>query len=630
MAGRESMDGHTTGTGTEENPRAAIDTGGAGEVAIDTEGAAEVAIDTEGAAQAAIDTEGGAQAAFAATLVDEWVRAGLSEAVIAPGSRSTPLALALAEDGRLRLHIRLDERAAGFLALGLSRATGRATVVVTTSGTASAELHPAVAEADLAGVPMVVCTADRPPELQGVGAPQTMNQTGLYGSAARWAMAVAVPERSQDGMWRSLAARSVAEAEAAPSGPGPVHLNLAFRDPLVARPGPMPPGRSDGRPWHHVSRPVLGATPADVAAVAGGPGRGVLVVGAGAGDPDAVHEAATALGWPVLADPRSGARTPGPATVAAADAILRSPHACDRLRPEVVVHLGERWTSRALADWLRQPGVRHVLVDPDWRWRDPDRLAATVLRTDPTALCRAVAETVPEPLAGPEWRTTWTSAEAAAQAALATALDSRGELTEPRVARTLFDALPSEATLVVGSSMPIRDLEWFAATRHRPPAVLANRGVNGIDGTIATALGVAAGRGPVAVLLGDLSFLHDAGALLGAAETSEVSCTLVVVDNHGGGIFSFLPQASRLPADTFELLFGTPQAADVCTVAAAYGARVVRAADEGELRAALKEQVGSPGVSMIHLRTDRAANVAVHDRTHRTVARALAELWAPR
>ncbi|MGW5694941.1 thiamine pyrophosphate-binding protein [Streptomyces asiaticus] len=211
MAGRESTDGY----------------------AADTESGAQAARDTEGGAQAARDIEGGAQAAFAATLVDEWVRAGLSDAVIAPGSRSTPLALALAEDGRTRLHIRLDERAAGFLALGLSRATGRATVVVTTSGTASAELHPAVAEADLAGVPMVVCTADRPPELQGVGAPQTMVQTGLYGSAVRWAVAVAVPERSQDGMWRSLAARAVAEAEAGPSGPGPVHLNLAFRDPLA-------------------------------------------------------------------------------------------------------------------------------------------------------------------------------------------------------------------------------------------------------------------------------------------------------------------------------------------------------------------------------------------------------------
>lgn len=598
--------------------------------AADTDRGAQATRGIESGAQAARDMEGGAQAAFAATLVDEWVRAGLSDAVIAPGSRSTPLALALAEDGRMRLHIRLDERAAGFLALGLSRATGRATVVVTTSGTASAELHPAVAEADLAGVPMVVCTADRPPELQGVGAPQTMVQTGLYGSAVRWAVAVAVPERSQDGMWRSLAARAVAEAEAGPSGPGPVHLNLAFRDPLVARPGPLPPGRADGRPWHHVGRPVPTATPADVAAVADGHERGVLLVGAGAGDPVAVHAAAAALGWPVLADPRSGARTPGPGTVAAADAILRSPHARDRLRPEAVVHLGERWASRAVADWLRQPGIRHVLVDPDWRWRDPDRLAATVLRTEPTALCRAVAEAAPEPPAGPEWRAAWASAEAIAQAAVADALDGRGGLTEPRVARTLFDALPTEATLVVGSSMPVRDLEWFAAPRHRPPAVLANRGVNGIDGTIATALGVAAARSPVAVLLGDLTFLHDAGALLGAAEAPDVSCTLVVVDNHGGGIFSFLPQASHLPEDTFELLFGTPQAADVCAVAAAYGVGIVRAADEGELRSALKEKVGSPGVSMIHLRTDRTANVAVHDQAHRTVARALEELWTPR
>ncbi|GAA0594966.1 2-succinyl-5-enolpyruvyl-6-hydroxy-3-cyclohexene-1-carboxylic-acid synthase [Streptomyces crystallinus] len=566
---------------------------------------------------------GRVQATFAATLVDEWVRFGVTDAVVSPGSRSTPLALALAADGRLRLHIRLDERSAGFFALGLARRTGRVPLVLTTSGTAAAELHPAVAEADLGGVPMLVCTADRPPELQQVAAPQTMRQPGLYGSAVRWAADLPVPEPGQGVYWRSLAARAAAEAGYGPAGPGPVHLNLAFRDPLVAAPGPLPPARATG-PWHRVARGVATPPPEavrDLAARAGE--RGVIVAGSGAGAPEAVRALADALGWPLLADPRSGARTPHGATVAAADAILRAPAARERLRPTTVLHLGERWASRVMADWLAQPAVEHLSVDPDWRWRDPQRTTDTLLRTDPTTLCRAVAEAVPD-AAPPAWRAAWAAAEAAAQRAMDQVLNSYGDWTEPRVARQLWAALPSHTALVVGSSMPIRHLEWFTAPRHRPPSVLSNRGVNGIDGVVSTALGAAAAAtDPVVALLGDLTFLHDAGSLLGAADAG-LSCTFVVVDNHGGGIFSFLPPARELPAATFEALFGTPQSADIPAIAAAYGATVRSAGDHRQLDAVLAELVGKQGVSVIHVRTDREANVAVHECVHSAVAEAVA------
>ncbi|MFG2146326.1 2-succinyl-5-enolpyruvyl-6-hydroxy-3-cyclohexene-1-carboxylic-acid synthase [Streptomyces sp. NPDC048696] len=567
---------------------------------------------------------GGVQATFVATLVDEWARAGVTDAVVCPGSRSTPLALALAADDRLRLHIRVDERSAGFFALGVARRSGRVPLILTTSGTAAAELHPAVAEADLAGVAMLVCTADRPPELQEVAAPQTMRQAGLFGSAVRWAADLGVPEPGQGVFWRSLAARAIAEAAYGSSGPGPVHLNLAFRDPLVAEPGPLPSARADG-PWHRVVRGVRAPAPEAVRELAARAGtRGIIVAGGGAGDPEAVHALAAALGWPVLADPRSAARTPRRTTVAAADAILRVPAMRDRLHPRTVLHLGERWASRTLTEWLAQPGIEHLVVDPDWRWRDPQRRADTVVCADPTELCHAVARAVPHTVPS-AWCDAWAAAESAAQAAMDELLDGYAELTEPAVARHLWSALLPHTSLVVGSSMPIRHLEWFGAPRHRPPSVLSNRGVNGIDGVVSTALGVAAASpDPVVALVGDLTFLHDAGALLGAGAAG-LSCTFVVVDNNGGGIFSLLPPARELPAATFEALFGTPQSADIPAIAAAYGAVVRTADDRRGFDAALAELVGKQGVSVIHVRTDRETNVTVHERVHAAVATALEE-----
>ncbi|MGH9081714.1 MAG: 2-succinyl-5-enolpyruvyl-6-hydroxy-3-cyclohexene-1-carboxylic-acid synthase, partial [Acidimicrobiales bacterium] len=317
------------------------------------------------------------QATFAATLADEWVRSGVTDAVVCPGSRSAPLALALAERAELRVHVRLDERGAGFFALGLAMATGRPPVVCTTSGTAAAELHPAVVEAHYGRVPVIVCTADRPPELQGVGAPQTIDQRGLFGSAVRWSADPGVPVESTRRTWRALAARAVLEASAGPTGPGPVHLNLAFREPLLAEAGPLPAGGADGRPSVRVGTApgtapgtVPGTAPGPAAGTAPGPGgatgadaartwhrrRGVLVAGAGAGPPELVLALAEALGWPLLADPRSGCRTDHPAVVGAADALLRSEAVGTALRPEVAVVLGSPWTSKALGAWLAGAG----------------------------------------------------------------------------------------------------------------------------------------------------------------------------------------------------------------------------------------------------------------------------------
>jgi 2-succinyl-5-enolpyruvyl-6-hydroxy-3-cyclohexene-1-carboxylate synthase len=531
------------------------------------------------------------QATFCATLVDEWVRGGVTHAVVSPGSRSTPLALALADDGRVRLHVHHDERAAAFLALGIGVASGVPAVVLTTSGTAAVELHPAVVEASQAGVPMLVCTADRPPELQSVGAPQTVDQAHLFGRAPRWFADPGVADEAAAGTWRSLAARALAEATGA--WPGPVHLNLPFREPLVGTAGPLPEGRVAA--WHTASHPEA------FERFELPPGRGVLVAGGGVRRPDAVLALADRLGWPVLADPRSGCRVPG--QVAAFDALLRVPGFAEEHRPDVVVRLGSPPASKVLAAWS---GAHEIAVAPTWI--DPDHRAATVVLGDPSAWCDAVVgEQAPD-----GWASSWRDADAAAQRAIDDALAAHAAVTEPFVARTVAAAATQ---LVVASSMPVRDVEWYA-----PPGTgctaFANRGANGIDGVVSTAVGVALGSGrPVTALVGDVAFLHDANALLGLADRG-VDVTVVVVDNRGGGIFSFLPQATALPPERFELLFGTPHDVDLAALAGAHGLPVTTVTAPADLRGAL---AGS-GPRVVLVPTDRAANVAVHEAVHAAVA----------
>ena len=571
------------------------------------------------------------QDTFAATLVDEWARAGVSDAVVAPGSRSTPLATALAADGRVRLHVIVDERSAGFFALGLGLATGRPAVVLTTSGTAAVELSPAVVEAHHARVPLLACTADRPPELHGVGAPQTIEQDRLFEGVLRARLNPGVADAASTSAWRSLASRAVAEARAGPLGPGPVQLNLVFRDPLVGTPGELPAGRAGGRPWHQRVAATAVPPAALVAELAGHGGRGLIVAGAGAGDPASVHALAGALGWPVLADPRSGCRVPGANTVAAADALLRVGAFAAGARPEVVLRLGAPWASRVVGEWLGSgcPDAAQYLVDPHGAWLDPARTAATVVAADPTALVVAVASAAGLRPAPPSWAQRWQEAEAAAQAAIDAELAAMGDagepLSEPAVARALVDALPHGADLVVSSSMPVRDVEWYGRPRGGL-RVLANRGANGIDGVVSTAMGVAAsGTAPTTALVGDLAFVHDATGLLAGRPAAGVAtpCTVVVVDNDGGGIFSFLPQASALPPERFERLLGTPHGLDLVTVARALGAEAEEATTLKELLAAVEP--GPAGraagaVRVVVVRSDRRANVEVHDRLHGAVA----------
>jgi 2-succinyl-5-enolpyruvyl-6-hydroxy-3-cyclohexene-1-carboxylate synthase len=584
---------------------------------------------------------------LALTLVDELARAGLRHASLAPGSRSAPMALALAEHPGITVDVHLDERSAAFFALGAAKRSGRPVALLCTSGTAAANFHPAVLEADHARVPLLVLTADRPPELRGTGANQATDQLKLYGPAVRWFCEVGVPadDPGAGRYWRSLASRAWAEATGSPAGP--VHLNLAFADPLIPPDAPVPApagwprlggrpadGRPGGAPWTAAPAGVRAATPAELAALAEAVRanrRGLLVAGWGVDlDPVAVDAFAAASGWPVLADPLSGARR-GPWAVATYDGLLRAPRFAAAHRPDLVMRVGAAPTSKALTAWLDE-SVSQVLVDPAGGWLDPGRSATLRLTADPSSLLAATAAALDAPGSGPAtgagsptppgpaspWVREWLEAEGLARDAIDGLMDEWAEPFEGRVARDLAAWMPAGGTLVVGSSMPVRDLDAFARPRDGLRFV-ANRGLSGIDGFVATALGVAAaGDEPVAALCGDLTLLHDASSLLGAAGRSR-GATLVVCDNDGGGIFSFLPQA-RLPGDLFEPLFGTPHGLDLAALAAAARLPCRTIEKAAELVPALEAALAGGGTRLLLVRSDRAANLA----RHRALAEAVA------
>jgi 2-succinyl-5-enolpyruvyl-6-hydroxy-3-cyclohexene-1-carboxylate synthase len=576
--------------------------------------------------------------AFASVLVDELARCGLREAVLAPGSRSAPLAMALWErsaagpgGGSIRLHVRTDERSASFLALGLAKASGRPVAAVCTSGTAAAHFHAAVIEADESGIPLIVLTADRPPELRGTGANQTIDQLKLYGAAARWFCEAGVPEArpGQVAYWRSLACRAWACASGALGAfPGPVHVNIPLREPLVpdapsaggaaggwaagtADPGWPEPldGRPAGAPWT-----AMPPSPGPAALDAGVPGaalelpwteRGVVVCGDGDYDPAPLLRLAGEAGWPVLAEPSSGARR-GRNALSAYPYLLEMPDFLAGHRPDLIVSAGRPGLSRGQIAFLggAGPAPRHVVIaQGPGRWADPARSA-----TDVAAAVRLAGEPGPRGW----WLGSWLAADAAARAAADTVLDRGGAITEPRLARDLAAALPSGSLLWAASSMPIRDLDHNLAPR-TGLRVLASRGASGIDGLVSCAIGAAlahqaAGGGTAAALLGDLAFLHDAPGLFLGPDEPRPDLAIVVANNDGGGIFSALEQAA-FPGP-FERVFGTPHGAAFAELAASAGIPFARCGQAADLPEALKGE----GLRVVEVRTDRAAGTALRHR----------------
>ena len=513
-----------------------------------------------------------------------------------------------------RLHVEMfhDERSASFAALGHALATNVPSVLLCTSGTAAAHFTAAVIEAHLSCMPLIVCTADRPPELWDIGAPQTVDQTKLYANSVRWFCEPGVADDATSSAWRSLGARSVAEALGWSGRRGPVHLNLSFRDPLTGRPGALPQGRDDGAPWHQIAlRRAEG-----VSLIAPQLRRsGVIVAGGGVEDPESVLRLGERLGWPVLADHRSGCRAPG-RSVAHSDALIRSTSFAHTNVPHVVLHVGEAPASKVVNQWLANCGAIHIVVVPRGRWIDPDRVAS-ILAVD-EGLMAALLDTVAVDREPDPSRELWMAADAVAARTVAEELDGDITMSEPAVARAVVAAVPTGGVLVVSSSMPVRDVEWFGAARADITA-LSNRGANGIDGVISTAIGAALVGAPTVCLMGDVAFLHDSAGLVALARRS-VNLTIVVVNNDGGGIFSFLPQASVLPPADFERLFGTPHGTSMAALVRAHGMPVVEPVTLDDLRACV---VDGSGVRVVLVQTERTANVAMHQRINERVISAL-------
>ncbi|MGH7904596.1 MAG: 2-succinyl-5-enolpyruvyl-6-hydroxy-3-cyclohexene-1-carboxylic-acid synthase [Candidatus Dormibacteraceae bacterium] len=567
--------------------------------------------------------EGSANHAFAATFVDQLAASGLRDAVVAPGSRSAPLAMALARHPGIRVHVHIDERSAGFYALGMAKAAGRPPALLTTSGTAAAELHAAVIEARQSFSPLIVLTADRPPELRDSGANQSIDQIRLFGSAPRWFCDTGTPEwvPGAERVWRRLAARACAEAAGPPAGP--VHLNCAFREPLTPPPDSPPRALPAGLPFRFSARraePPPGAA-ASLAEELQKAQRPVLVAGTMA-DGARLAEPLAALargGAPLLAEATSGCRVSGlPGVVGAYDALLRDWSWAAAHRPDLVLRVGGTPTSKALNAWLAASQPRTLLVDPDRAWADPDSLATEIVACDPEPLL-AEAGALVRPRSS-AWAEAWARGSEVAAAALGGALD-KTPLHEGHAVRALARHLRPDATLVVGSSMAIRDVDAFWPVQAGGPRFLANRGASGIDGLVSTALGVAAAGGPTVALLGDLSLYHDMNGLW-AVRRHGLSATFVVLDNDGGGIFSHLPPAEH--EDVFEELFGTPLGLRMEDVAALYGLRFASVDSAAHLDRMLAALLGSGDATLVAVRFRREGSLAGHRAAWRAVSEALA------
>ena len=554
-------------------------------------------------------------ATFCATLVDEWLHCGVRHAVVSPGSRSTPIALEIANRQEIEMHIFHDERSAAFAALGIAKASGVPAILVCSSGTAAVEFHPAVVEAHHSETPILICTADRPAELQGVGAPQTIDQQNLYGVAIRKFVNAEVADDSESHTWRHIArdlfATSLGDVQ------GPVHLNLRFREPLMGFATNLPPRDANDAvitkkvalPSSRSLRKLNKALESE---------NGLIIAGPENYRVESILRLAETLGWPIIADPRSGTRVPNKLVVAGADAILRDEDFSKRLRPDVVLRFGTLPASKVVNSWLSGSGANQVVITTTPSLTDPDRQCSLHIVSDIDELCAGLVSVHSKESIrnrSLSWLDKWIAAEDSAQKAINAALADEPGLTEPGVARAIYALVPEASHLVVSSSMPIRDVEWFGAPRNGL-RVHANRGANGIDGVVSTAVGVAlATRQPTTLLIGDIALLHDVNGLINLA-SRKIDLRIVVIDNNGGGIFSFLPQAQALDEAKFEKIFGTPHDANIKMLAQAHQINTHELTNISDLAEVLSQR----GPWLARVVTDRHENVKVHERINQMVA----------
>jgi 2-succinyl-5-enolpyruvyl-6-hydroxy-3-cyclohexene-1-carboxylate synthase len=565
-----------------------------------------------------------ANTALASALVEELARCGLRQAVLSPGSRSTPLAVALWRQPKIDVTVIVDERSAAFFALGAAQASGTPVAILCTSGTAAANYLPAMIEADESAIPLIALTADRPPELRGIGAGQTIDQLKLYGSSVRWFCEVGTHGADDPGLlhYRSTACRAFAAARGEPR-PGPVHLNLAWREPLapvaidgdVSASDPLALNGRDGRPLTAVT--PYDAEPSqflldEVAKHIEEARSGVIVAGRQLDLElrEPLAHLAEAAGFPILAEPTSQIRC-GPHNrshvITTYDLLLRDEQLAGDLRPDLVLRFGDMPTSKPLRSWLAACGADQIAVDPFGGWNEPTRRAAALLRADPTELAAGWAARVGR--GDRETAVAWIEAESAACKAIAAELDGTGPATEPALHIALGAAHRDGDLVYTASSMPIRDQEAFLPATEADALFLCNRGANGIDGLLSSGIGAAHASGrPTTIVTGDLGLLHDIGGLAALREVS-TPVRIVVIDNDGGGIFHFLPQAESLEETEFEALLGTPRGVSAEKAAALFDLPHRRLDGLTELPEAL-----AGGTGLIEVTVDRRANVDLHRR----------------
>jgi 2-succinyl-5-enolpyruvyl-6-hydroxy-3-cyclohexene-1-carboxylate synthase len=575
-----------------------------------------------------------ANTALASAFVEELARGGLRHAVVSPGSRSTPLAVALWRQPEIEVTVIVDERSAAFFALGAAQASGAPVAMLCTSGTAAANYHPAICEADESAVPLLALSADRPPELRGIGAGQTIDQLNLYGHSVRWFCEVGTHQADDEGLlhYRSIACRALAAAHGEPR-PGPVHLNLPWREPLAPTPASgavtaTDPLALEGRG----ARPLTAVTPIDLEPstflldeVAGhieGASSGVIVAGRQL-DPELrepLANLARTAGFPILAEPTSQLRC-GPHdrshVITTYDHLLRDEGFCESVRPSLVLRFGEMPTSKPLRAWLASCGADQIVVDPRGGWNEPTRRAAALLRAAPTELASGWAARLSDQERPA--RLIWLEAERAGRAALEAELEGVEQPTEPGLHLALGRAHGDGDLIYTASSMPIRDQEAFLPASEADALFLSNRGANGIDGLVSSGIGAAQASGrPTTIITGDLGLLHDIGGLAALRDVS-TPVRILVIDNDGGGIFGFLPQAEALPNEEFEALLGTPRGLDTSKAASLFGLAHRRLEALTQLPEMLAE-----GTGLIEVKVDRQASVELHRRLTAAVSGSIA------
>ena len=573
---------------------------------------------------------------FIGAFVDELARSGVGHACICPGSRSTPLALLLNEHPNIKVWSHLDERSAAYFALGMAKILREPVVVVSTSGTAAVNFAPAVVEANYSGVPLLLLTADRPPELRGVGALQTIDQQRLYGTHVKWYQEMLLPEASEEAIAysKNLACRAVAIAIAERSGP--VHLNCPFREPLIPVGSKLNSIGPRDRAYVHVTQSPRRPSVSELAPLVEeivDYHRGLIICGPQDDDdfPQAVTSLAVSLKYPVLADPISQVRCGlhySNQIISNYDAFLRNEHIIAELEPELVIRFGSTPISKPLLQYLQyHRGAYQCIVDSSGEWSDPGLAASRVVHADPRSFCETFLATrdvdkSPQRSDDSDWLQRWQDIAAKTSSVANQRLSAGKQLSEPGVFIELADLLPEGSTLFTGNSMPIRDLDSFFPGGRCSLNFLANRGVSGIDGVISSALGASAvANGALLLVIGDLSFYHDMNGLL-AAKRHDLRATIVLLNNDGGGIFSFLPQADQ--GENFEKLFGTPHGLNFRPVAEMYGLGYQRPESKEEFRSVVEESLAKPGVDIIEVATKREENVDLHREVWDMVSCALA------